>query len=244
MRGLMTGRRADVDELCKIPMTFMITVQNALAHAWRRLLEEDGEGSFTICGQEEDTITERLYMILDDIYSNEPDIIHGLSAFQTPVREGNLANRVGNKRDCQPDLAFRPLRGQLKTRSTTMAAIFVECKPIDSAHPIGSTYCKEGICRFTREDYAWAVDRAIMLGYVRNICALPHGLTCILHSESGRKKYSVEKELTLQGTTMHGDMVYCSTHQRNQNSATAQPITLHHLWLEPENPCEITRCRT
>lgn len=243
----MTGRGTTTGRPCNIPESLMIVVQNALAHAWRQLLEEVAERQFSICDEEEDTITERLYMILDDIYSNDPEAVQGFSIFQTPVREGNLRNRAGNKRDCQPDLTFRPLRGQLDTRSSTMAAIFVECKPIDSTHPIGSTYCKAGISRFIREDYAWAVDRAIMLGYVRNICPLPGGLTYVLGSDAGQREYRVKKQLASLGQTNHGDEVYCSVHHRGPTLASSHapslPITLHHLWLKPEKPCETTRCK-
>lgn len=247
MRGLMTGRGAAAGRPCEIPMSFMAVVQNALAHAWRILLEQVAEGRFAICGEEEDTITERLYMILDDLYTNEPETIRGFSLFQLPVREGNLANRAGNKRDNQPDLAFRPIRGQLNTRSSAMAAIFVECKPIDSAHPIGSTYCKAGISRFVREDYAWAVDRAIMLGYVRNICSLSGGLAYVLDSDAGKANYRVHQGLAYSCKTEHGDEVYCSVHHRGGRSISdntpSPPITLHHLWLQPEEPCESTRCK-
>jgi len=244
---LMTGQRAATGKPQPIPVSLMVIVQNALAHAWRQLLEEVAEEQFSICGEDEDIITERLYMILDDLYSNEPETIQGFSVFQTPVREGNLRNRAGNKLDCQPDLTFRPLRDQLEARSSAMAAIFVECKPIDSTHPIGSTYCKAGISRFVREDYAWAVDRAIMLGYVRNICPLPGGLAYVLDSDAGQKKYRVKKGLTSLGQTNHGDEVYCSVHHRGCKSASPHtpslPIALHHLWLKPEKPCETTKCK-
>lgn len=243
----MTGRGVAAGRPCAIPMSLMTVAQNALAHAWRLLLEECAKGQFAICGEHEDAITERLYMILDDLYTNEPDTIRGFSLFQLPVREGNLANRAGDKIDNQPDLTFRPLRGQLNTRSSAMAAIFVECKPIDSAHPIGSTYCKAGISRFIREDYAWAVDRAIMLGYVRNICPLPDGLAYVLSSDAGKADYRVYEELVFLSKTEHGDEVYCSIHQRESTTPSAstpsQPIKLHHLWLTPEKPCEFTRCK-
>ncbi|PAU75294.1 hypothetical protein CK498_19330 [Halomonas salipaludis] len=245
MRGLMTGGGV-AGSPCEIPMSLMVVVQNTLAHAWRLLLEQVDNGQFAICGEEEDTITERLYMILDDLYTNEPDTIQGFSLFQLPVREGNLANRAGDKRDNQPDLAFRPLRGLLDTRSSAMAAIFVECKPIDSKHPVGSTYCKAGISRFVREDYAWAVDRAIMLGYVRNICPLPEGLAYVLNHDAGRKAYHVEEGLRHLGKTPAGDDVYGSVHRRGASTSPcpdeSSPITLHHLWLRPVAPCEPTRC--
>lgn len=243
----MTGRGV-AGSPCEIPMSLMVVVQNTLAHAWRLLLEECANGQFAVCGEHEDVITERLYMILDHLYTNEPDSIQGFSSFQFPVREGNLANRAGDKLDNQPDLTFRPLRDQLNTRSSANAAIFVECKPIDSTHPIGSTYCKAGISRFVREDYAWAVDRAIMLGYVRNICPLPEGLAYVLHDKAGRKAYQVEEDLKHLGKTLTGDDVYASVHQRGAITPSSpagerQRITLHHLWLKPETPCESTRCK-
>ncbi|EHJ03936.1 hypothetical protein [Marinobacter manganoxydans] len=246
MRGLMTGLCTDTEGPCKIPVFLMDVVQNALAYAWRLLLKEVAEGQFSICDEEEDTITERLYMILDEISTNHPEAIEGLSLFQTPVREGNLRNRTGNKLDCQPDLTFRPLRGQLVTRSSAMTAILVECKPIDSAHPIGGTYCKTGISRFVREDYAWAVDRALMLGYVRNICYLPNGLTYVLDSTTGQKEYRVKNRVASLGQTIFGDDVYSSVHYRgcDANPKTSKsPIALHHLWLKTEEPCENTRCK-
>ncbi|MCL7930512.1 hypothetical protein [Halomonas llamarensis] len=241
MRGLMTGRGAAAGRPCAIPMSLMTVAQNALAHAWRLLLEECAKGQFAICSEHEDVITERLYMILDDLYTNEPDTIRGFSLFQLPVREGNLANRAGDKLDNQPDLAFRPLRGQLDTRSSAMAAIFVECKPIDSKHPVGSTYCKAGISRFVRGDYAWAVDRAIMLGYVRNTCPLPEGLAYVLEGDAGRQTYRVEENLRYLGKTAEDDDVYGSVHRRGADT-TSSSITLHHLWLNPETPCETSKC--
>lgn len=243
----MTGQGLAQSEPSAIPESLMAVVQNALAYAWRLLLEEVTQGQFSICGEEEDKITERLYMILDYLFSNESEIIPSLSLFQTPIREGNLRNRAGDKLDCQPDLTFRPLKGQLVARSSAMAAIFVECKPIDSRHPIGSTYCKEGISRFIREDYAWAVDRAIMLGYVRNICPLPSGLDYVLDSHVGREEYQVKKGLNSLGQTDYGDKVYYSVHNRGHKAASSHaqnlPIALHHLWLSPKEPCENTRCK-
>ena len=41
------------------------------------------------------------------------------------------------------------------------------------------------------------------------------------------------------GRTYRGEAVYTSTHRRTNSN----PITLHHLWLKPEEPCENTRCR-
>ncbi len=175
MSGLMTsGALAPVTG--DIPYSLMCVVQNALAFAWRHLLEKVDAGDFAICGTDEDIITEQLYMILCVLHATEPDAIGGFDLVETPVREGNLRNCDGERLDCQPDLTFRPVRGQVPTANSAITGIFVECKPIDAAHPVPSCYCAKGLIRYLRGDYAWAMDRALMVGYVRNHCGLPEGL--------------------------------------------------------------------
>jgi hypothetical protein len=184
-------------------------------------------------------------MILDQIYTDQPELIKGFALFETPVREANVRNYKGDKLDCQPDLTFRPLRGQVPFKSSVMGAIFVECKPIDSQHHVGSAYCKEGISRFVKGDYAWAVDRALMLAYVRNICELPNGLSYVLDQKEEASKYQLLQKPSPAGNTIGGDAVYSTVHNRPAiNAAEPAPITLHHLWLRPEEPCETSRCRT
>ena len=86
-----------------------------------------------------------------------------------------------------------------------------------------------------------------MLGYVRNICDLPNGLTYVLDSATGRKEYRVKKRTTPLRQTIYGDVVYSSVHYRGSNASRQTsnlPIALHHLWLKTEEPCENTRCKT
>lgn len=246
MRGLMSRYREVSDQhIDKIPFSFLAVIQNVLSYAWRVLLKEISEDGESICNAHEDAITERLYMILDRIYTDEPELIEGFALFETPVREGNVRNHKGDRLDCQPDLTFRPIRGRVALRSSVMSAIFVECKPIDSRHPIGSTYCKEGISRFVKGDYAWSVDRAIMLAYVRNICALPGGLSYVLNQEEEARNYQLVKKPTLIGDTSEGESVYSTIHNRALlGSIGLAQITLHHLWLKPEVPCDTSKCRS
>lgn len=249
MRGLMSGRWKVPDQhISEISISLMAVVQNVLGHAWRVLLAEVADGKFSICNAHEDVITERLYMILGSLHASEPEAVKGFALFETPVREGNLRNQQGDRPDCQPDLTFRPLRGQISTKNSVTAGIFVECKPVDSQHPIGSAYCKEGISRFVKGDYAWAVDRALMLAYVRNICQLPEGLDYVLGMKSARVNYKLKKKLTPLGITGEGDEIYYTVHDRAPpaslpNNKTAL-IFLHHLWLNLDRPCETSRCRT
>jgi hypothetical protein len=239
------GRKVSGQQITKISPSLLAVVQNVLSYAWRVLLNEVAGGSFSVCNAHEDVITERLYMILDQIYTDQPELIDGFVLFETPVREGNVRNYRGNRLDCQPDLTFRPIRGQVVSRSSVMSAIFVECKPIDSRHPVGSAYCKEGVSRFVKGDYGWSVDRAIMLAYVRNICELPEGLNYVMDQEEEANNYQLVQKPTPVGNTREGDIIYSTVHSRASLAAgNASTIILHHLWLSPEEPCETSKCRT
>lgn len=249
MSGLMTQTRrpAAGGRVAAIPLSLMIVVQNVMSTAWRILLKEVSEGDFSICNSTEDQITERLYMILGALDAASDSAVLGLSKLQSPVREGNVRSYDGAHLDKQPDLAFRPIRDLIPCENTVPLAIFIECKPIDAKHPVPSTYCRAGLIRFVNGDYAWGVDRAMMIGYVRNICTLPGGMSTALADPA------LSREMELAGTleglpnTASGDTVCQSTHDRKfRLPGMVSPvghIVVNHLWLNPTEPCEQTRCR-
>ncbi len=230
-----------------IPLSLMIVVQNVMSMAWRVLMEEVSRGSFSICDTTEDQITERLHMILGELDAAGDSSVPGLSQLQTPVREGNVRSYDGAHLDKQPDLAFRPIRNLIFCGNTVPTAIFIECKPIDAKHPIPSVYCRNGLVRFVNGDYAWGVDRAMMVGYVRNVCALPGGLSTALIDPALSREMELSGKLENLPNTFSGDAVCQSSHNRQfQLTGMASPIgqiVVNHLWLHPSEPCEQTRCR-
>ncbi len=250
MSGLMTQtqrRPSASGQAVRIPEFLMTAVQNVLSKAWHILQEDVRQGLFSICDSTEDQITERLHMILGALDAAGDDAVQGLSDLQSPVREGNIRNFNGQHPDKQPDLAFRPKRGLISTGNTVPTAIFIECKPIDAWHPIPSTYCRAGLIRFVNGDYAWGVDRAMMLGYVRNVCSLPDGLSTALAHPAMRSQMQLIGALMPSPCTASGDTVYQSSHTRTFHvPGTAKPagqITVNHLWLYPSEPCDRSRCR-
>lgn len=250
MSGLMTGtwsRPSQPSRPSPIAPSLLKVVEDVLSTAWRVLLDEVSAGRFSICIAKEDEITEQLQMILGELHASATDVVPGYASFSMPNRDSKLRSYDGKHLDRQPDLTFHPLRGSIPSTNTALAGIFVECKPIDSDHPVPSTYCKEGLIRFIRGDYAWAVDHALMVGYVRNDCSLPDGLAPCIDDDLIGQAYRSQGSLISLGTTILGDVVYQSTHQRDFPLAplheTAGPITLHHLWLHPSTPCEISKCR-
>lgn len=246
MSGLMTGwrRPGPPERPSAIAPSLMRVVENALSRAWRALLEDVTAGRFSICTAKEDEITEQLQIILGELHAAEPEEVRGFSEF-SQGRDSKLRNYDGKHLDRQPDLTFYPLRGHIQTTNSALAGIFVECKPIDSMHPIPSTYCKKGLIRFIRGDYAWAVDRALMVAYVRNHCRLPDGLMPCIHGDRFSGEYRFLNIPTATAPTDLGDDVYQTVHSRTYPLAAQQvaPITLHHLWLYPAEACEGSKCQ-
>lgn len=249
MSGLMTQARRPTagEKVVAIPLSLMIVVQNIMSMAWRSLLQEVREGDFSICDSTEDQITGRLHMILGELDAAGDSVVSGWSQLQTPVREGNVTNYNGAHPDKQPDFAFRPIRNLISCVNTVPTAIFIECKPIDAKHPVPSTYCRAGLIRFVNGDYAWSVNRAMMVGYVRNVCTLPGGLLTALGDIVLSDQMQLAEQLADLPNTASGDTVCQSTHNRKfQLPGVASPvgtIVVNHLWLNPTEPCELTRCR-
>lgn len=250
MSGLMTQslrRPSAIGQVASIPKFLMTAVQDILSKAWHILLEDVKQGHFSICDSTEDQITERLHMILGELDAAGDDAVQGLSDLQSPVREGNVRNYNGEHLDKQPDLAFRPKRGLIASRNSVLTAIFIECKPIDARHPVPSTYCRQGMIRFVNGDYAWGVDRGMMVGYVRNVCSLPDGLSSALSVSKLRDQLQVTGQVEDLACTAFGETVSQTTHMRKFHlpgaAVAVSQISIHHLWMYPTIPCEQTRCR-
>ena len=80
-------------------------------------------------------------------------------------------------------MAFLLKRDHLCVRSS-QDALFAECKPVDSAHPIAKHYCEGGIQRFVDGEYGWAMQEGMMIAYVRGSRTIDTHLAPVLASEN------------------------------------------------------------
>ena len=78
-----------------------------------------------------------------------------------------MTNFDGKHPDKMPDLVFFLNRDSLPVL-LTHDALVAECKPVDKNHPAGGDYCDKGLRRFVIGDYAWPMQEAMMVGYVRD----------------------------------------------------------------------------
>ena len=102
-------------------------------------------------------------------------------------------------------------------------------------------YCDEGIHRFVRGDYAWAMQDAMMVGYVRDGYTIASHLAPAMEAD-----YRLETEEGLDvvdhhcGATLFNEALHISVHRRpfdwTANRGRAFPITIYHSWHDCTHP--------
>jgi len=207
----------------------ILLVCKVLRAAWQ-LLEQNPPPGFKFHSENEDTITENLVGVIESRLRKNGEIKGFNSAlFGRVVREPKITNFNKNHPDKMPDILFDLKRETLPILSE-QDGLFVECKPVDSAHPVYSCYCKEGLIRFVRGDYAWAMQQALMVGYAKAPYSYQH-LNCTLASRSPNTEFN-----TLQHGPVEGTDLYRSIHDRHfdwmKKHEKACPITISHIWLK------------
>ena len=206
----------------------ILLVCKVLKTAWQ-LLEDNPPSGFSFHCANEDAITENLVGVIESRLRKNGEI-KGFNSvlFGRVVREPKITNYNKTHPDKMPDMFFDLKRETLPILSE-QDGLFVECKPVDSAHPVYSCYCKEGLIRFVKGDYAWAMQQALMVGYAK----APYSYQ---HLDSTLTTRSLNAELN---TLKHGQRedikLYRSVHDRPfqwiNKQGRACPITISHLWL-------------
>lgn len=215
-------------------------IENAIREAWTRVIENMDISSMQAKDAYEDQLTEALWKYLEEIRLQSssgfcPD------QFESVQRESNWRNVPNSSIDKQPDLVFKfsgKPRFGVDLDSAAYDGLFVECKPIDSKHPIQGHYLDKGLSRFVDGTYAWAMQDAMMLGYTDDTTNLNSKLIPAL------SKLTVQESLKMSGSPSPciGDTAIsdrCETHhirdwEYQHNREKSGLIRIRHLWLEYE----------
>jgi hypothetical protein len=159
----------------------LLVVEDALCEAWRRVLASP----LRVRTASEVELNRALVSRLYQLFSDEEVTGFNASAFESPIRGGEVEELRGRQLEKRPDVCFRPAGNP--GHSKEFWALFVECKILDADHPM-SSYTATGLIRFVDGTYAWAVRRGMMLGYVRDGGDLRYQLERAL--AKGVKKWS------------------------------------------------------
>lgn len=147
------------------------------------LLRQSPPTGFALATAGEDQITRQLHWILENRLRKNGEVAgFDERIFQKVSRAPEVTNFDGNHPAKKPDLVFDLARDEPLVLSSH-DALFVECKPVGKTHPVTTDYCDAGTKRFINGDYAWAMQEAMMLAYVRNGYSLAANLGPVLAAE-------------------------------------------------------------
>ncbi len=218
----------DIDDSIKI------LVEQVLFHAWNILLKNQEQYKITLSSSLENEITNSLYKIIGERLTQEDIEGFNENIFETPIRDGKIENYNGQIIDKMPDLTFR-----IKNRGKNVGisnkiydGIFIECKPVDAKHTIGSKYCADGLIRFVNGDYAWTMPCGMILAYAKANYKKPQDLKKFLND----KKYQTISNIKLiSEKNNHGEAVFQSNHERifeyPETKTLPGNIQIRHLWF-------------
>ncbi len=219
-----------------IPWPLLLKIEEAVGVAWEMLRDQPPEG-FDLRKAEENEITHKLQTALfDRVLRNR--MVEGFDrqVFTTGTRGAELQNFDGTRRDMKPDVLVGFI-GRPEVRVPTQDWLFIECKPVGPKRDVTRHYCRKGIVRFIKGEYAWTMTEALMVGYASAGFELKTTLKEAL--KQGEAEFRVEsplRECRHTERTLFNNDVCVSCHRRGfpyvETGVSAPAITLRHLWLK------------
>ena len=161
--------------------------------------------------------------------------------YEFMVRQGQWQNYSGTVLTKTPDLFFklRDDEGQRGAVLSEFDGLFIEAKPVDSTHYAGSDYCDDGLIRFVRGDYAWAMQQAMMLAYARDGRTIAGNLLPAMGEAHRTTTLATVKPpkpslAAAAAACAEAEAVHVSQHRRGfpwpHGKGAASDITIYHLW--------------
>lgn len=210
-----------------IPQRTILLLCAVIKKAWQ-LLEENPPDNFLLHTADEDSITHMMVEIIENRLRMRGEVDgFDCARFGKVVREPKITNFDKKHPDKMPDIFFDLKRDHYSILSD-QDGLFVECKPVDSKHPILSCYCNKGLVRFINGDYAWAMQNALMVGYVTGHYSFKKLASVLDDGKSANLKTNSHSEVDEH-------TIYRSSHKRvfvwPERRGQACQISVTHLWL-------------
>ncbi len=211
-----------------IDVRVVLLICKVFQEAWL-LLKQYPPTNFDLQAAGEDTITEVLVGVIESRLRITGEVEGFSSAlFGKVIRECKITNFNKTAPDKMPDIFFDLRREHLSILSE-QDGLFVECKPVDSEHPVYSCYCKKGLIRFVNGDYAWAMQQALMVGYVKTPYSYANLSTALATQNPKIDLNTADHSAIAEG------ILYQSVHNRTfqwlEDRGVACPLEIFHHWL-------------
>ena len=213
-------------------MAVMRLIIKAIRRAWIPIALEEHHASV---GQERDEVP------LNSAMAEELDALRrsrnlpGFSSdlFETVVVDAPVKDYLGNRISSRPDITLRLRDIRPGVANHWVDAIYIECKRIRQSSNIGN-YFSSGMKKFLDGQYAWAVQQAIMIGYVETSQELPdalHDRLCRLDMPKTAQLVPYKNKLVRPSGKPYAAF---TTHHRtwkHENDDLPGDIELTHVWL-------------
>ncbi len=209
-----------------------------------RAIEILREQKFNLAAATEDQVTAALRSTVENNLRQSGEVPgFNKRTYETVIRQGQWANYDGTRLTKTPDLFFKLRDDEVEPRPviSEFDGLFIEAKPVDKTHPAGAKYCDDGLIRFVRGDYAWAMQEAIMLAYARDGRTIANNLIPAL-KEPARSTSIAHLKLpapcSAQGAAAvpGAEAIYVSEHRRQfvwrDEKGPATHLAVYHLWYE------------
>ena len=222
----------------RLGLPVILLIRRVLSRAFEMLREED----LRLAKAKEDDVTAALRAVIENDL-RQTGSIPGFNRriYESVGRQGQVANFDGTRLAKSPDLCFKLRHDDCEPRMvlSEFDALFVECKPVDATHFAGRDYCDDGLVRFVRGDYAWAMQEGMMLAYVRDGRTIAGHLIPAM-SEPKRMKSLATVQLPRRcrapapAAGAQAETIHISKHRRSfswpDGKGPATDITIYHLW--------------
>ena len=222
----------------RLGLPVLLLIRRVVLRAFELLREQ----KFNFAAADEDQVTAALRATIENNLRQSGEVPgFDKRKFETVIRQGQWANYDGTRLTKTPDLFFKLRDDGVEPRPviSEFDGLFIESKPVDATHAAGSRYCDDGLIRFVRGDYAWAMQEAMMLAYVRDGRTIERTLLPAM-SEAPRmsslqtQQLPTRTTLEMAGSTPLTEAVFVSRHKRTfqwpDGKGAAVPIDIFHVW--------------
>jgi len=222
----------------RLGLPVILLIRRVLLRAFELLREQN----YNLAAATEDQVTAALRSTIENRLRQSGEVPgFNKRRFETVIRQGQWANYDGTRITKTPDLFFKLRDDESEPRPvlSEFDGLFIEAKPVDSTHPVGSKYCDDGLIRFVRGDYAWAMQEAVMLAYTRDGRTIAGHLIPEMRKSDRMKSLGTAQlpetcHATAAAACSEAEAVQSSQHRRDfpwpHGKGPASDIMVYHLW--------------
>jgi hypothetical protein len=222
----------------RLGLPVILLIRRVLLRAFKLLREQN----FQLAEASEDEITRDLRSVIENNLRASGSV-PGFSkrTYEPVMRQAQWENYNGAVLTKTPDLCFKLRDDNCEPRRIIpeFNALFIECKPVDAAHSVGGKYCDEGLIRFVRGDYAWAMQEGMMLAYARNGRTIADHLIPAMRDQARLISLATIQlpepcSTPVAAACAMAETVHTSRHRRQfqwrDGKGAATEICIYHLW--------------